>query len=519
LEPTSLTKTEIAATRATIGDPNVQRESAQSFLAAIIASSDDAIISKDLNGIIRSWNAGARRIFGYEADEIVGRSVLILIPEELHHEEDFILSRIRAGERVDHFETVRLRKNGERVFISVTVSPIKDDSGTIIGASKIARDISERLRADESRSRLAALVDSADDAIISKDLNGTITSWNNGARRLFGYEPEEMVGQSILRLFPEDLRHEEDEILAKLRAGEKIEHYETTRIGKSGEAREVSITISPIRNSNGEVIGASKIARDVSDRKKVERLAIEAEKIATTGRMAAAIAHEINNPLGSVLNLIYLARQDGLSNQEIHGYLATAESELERVSHIARQTLGYYRDTGSPTEVHLHDLMENVLSVYRTKLLAHNVIVDSRYDDLRKIRVRSGEIVQILSNLIANAVDAMPHSRKLSISITQAMKAGREGLQIVVGDTGHGIRRENLGRVFEPFFTTKGNLGTGIGLWVAKQLVERHGGHISLSSNTEPGNSGTLLTIYLPFSDSDDKTTRVNGSHSKLEIQ
>ena len=245
----------------------------------------------------------------------------------------------------------------------------------------------------------------------------------------------------------------------------------------------------------------------------MERLAIEAEKIATTGRMAAAIAHEINNPLGSVLNLIFLARQDGLSNQEIQGYLATAESELERVSHIARQTLGYYRDTGSPTEVHLHDLMENVLSVYRTKLLAHNVTVDSRYDDFRKIRVRPGEIVQILSNLIANAVDAMPHSGKLSISITQAMKADREGLQIVVSDTGHGIRRENLGRVFEPFFTTKGNLGTGIGLWVAKQLVERHGGHISLSSNTEPGHSGTLLTIYLPFSDSDDKTTRVNGSH------
>jgi signal transduction histidine kinase len=248
-------------------------------------------------------------------------------------------------------------------------------------------------------------------------------------------------------------------------------------------------------------------------------MAIEAEKIATTGRMAAAIAHEINNPLGSVLNLIFLARQDGLSRQEVQSYLATAESELERVSHIARQTLGYYRDTGSPSEVHLRDLMENVLSVYRSKLLAHNITVDTQYNDLKKISVRPGEIVQILSNLISNAIDAMPKTGKLSISIAQAISAERDGLQVVVNDTGHGIDRDHLGRVFEPFFTTKGNLGTGIGLWVAKQLVERHGGQISLSSSTEPGNSGTALTIYLPFSGPRGESTKAFGSEPRMEIQ
>ncbi len=169
------------------------------------------------------------------------------------------------------------------------------------------------------------------------------------------------------------------------------------------------ITISPILNRHGEVVGGSKIARDVSDRKKIERMAIEAEKIATTGRMAAAIAHEINNPLGSVLNLIYLARQEGLSVQEIQNYLATAESELERVSHIARQTLGYYRDTGAPSEVYLHDLIENVLSVYRNKLVAHNIALQARFGDLRKISVHSGEIIQVFSNVISNAIDAMPN--------------------------------------------------------------------------------------------------------------
>lgn len=501
------------------GRNKVLTESAKNFLAAIVTTSDDAIISKDLNGIITSWNEGARRIFGYEPDEIIGQSILRLIPEDLRHEEDFILGKIRAGERVEHFETTRVRKNGERFPISVTISPIRDDDGTILGASKIARDISERRRGDESRLRLAAIVDSADDAIISKDLNGIVTSWNRGAQRLFGWEESEIVGQSILRIIPEALRHEEAEILRKLRAGEKIEHYETTRVSKSGETREVSITISPIRNSNGVVVGASKIARDISDRKKVEQMAVQAEKIATTGRMAAVIAHEINNPLASVLNLIFLARQGGLSPDEIQRNLALAETELERVSHLARQTLGYYRDSGAPLEVHLRELMDNVLSVYRNKILAHSVVVDADYADLRKIRVRPGEIIQIFSNVVSNAVDAMPHGGKLSISIGKDSGATRESLRVVVSDTGHGIERENLGKVFQPFFTTKGILGTGIGLWVARQIAERHGGQISLSSSTEPGKSGTSVTVCLPFSDPNSGLPRTDGFDSRTEIQ
>jgi signal transduction histidine kinase len=320
-----------------------------------------------------------------------------------------------------------------------------------------------------------------------------------------------MIGQSILRLIPTEMHYEEDEILRKLRAGEKIEHYETTRLRKSGEILDVSVTISPIRNSEGEVIGASKIARDISDRKKMEKILVQSEKLAATGRMAAAIAHEINNPLASVMNLIFLARQDHQTREEVRDYLATAESELERVSHIARQTLGYYRDTGSPTEVYLHDLMGNVLSVYRSKLIVHNIIVESKFNDLRKIKVRSGEIIQVFSNLVSNAIDAMPRGGALSISISRTMKLDGDGVQTIISDTGCGISRENLGKVFEPFFTTKGNLGTGIGLWVAKQLVERHGGQISISSTAETPEGGTIVTIYLPFSGSEQKTKWLKG--------
>jgi signal transduction histidine kinase len=243
----------------------------------------------------------------------------------------------------------------------------------------------------------------------------------------------------------------------------------------------------------------------------MEKVLVQSEKLAATGRMAAAIAHEINNPLASVMNLIFLARQDHLTREEVRSYLATAESELERVSHIARQTLGYYRDTGSPTEVYLHDLMENVLSVYRSKLLVHNISVKSKFNDLRKIKVRSGEIVQVFSNLVSNAIDAMPQAGTLSISMSRTMKLDGDGVQTIISDTGCGINRENLGKVFEPFFTTKGNLGTGIGLWVAKQLIERNGGQISISSTVETTESGTVVTIYLPFPTLEGKMKRPNG--------
>ncbi len=375
-------------------------------LAAIVNSSDDPIISKTLDGTILSWNAAATRVFGYEPEEMVGQSILKLIPPDLQGEEETILKKLRAGEKIEHYETVRMRKNGETFPISVTISPIRDETGRVIAASKIARDISEKKRADDSRFRLAAVVDSADDAIVSKDLNGIVKTWNKAACRIFGYSAEEMIGQPILKLIPEQLRYEEDEILRKLRAGERVDHYESTRQRKNGELFDVSVTISPIRDESGRVIGASKIARDISDRKHVEKVLIQSEKLAATGRMAATIAHEINNPLESLMNVIYLARQNCPAESRVHSLLITAEEELERVSHIARQTLGYYRDTGAPAENMVHELLENVLSVYNSKMLATGISVDSRFSDMQQVLVSRGEMLQVFSNVIANAIDS-----------------------------------------------------------------------------------------------------------------
>jgi PAS domain S-box-containing protein len=471
----------------------------RSHLAALVDCSEDPIISKRLDGTILSWNPAATRVFGYQPEEIIGRSILTLIPPELQHEEEHILQKLRAGERIEHFETVRMRKNGERFPISVTISPIRDESGNIVAASKIARDISEHSKTEEGLLRLAAIVDSADDAIVGKTLNSIVTSWNKAAERIFGFTAEEMIGQSILRIIPEGLYYEEDEILRKLRSGERIEHYETTRKKKSGELFQVSVTISPIVDNSGRIIGASKIARDISDKKRVEQLLIQSEKLAATGRMAAAIAHEINNPLESLINVIFLARQNCSSESRVHQLLLTAEQELERVSHIARQTLGYYKDTGAPTDVYVHELIQNVLTVYNSKMLSAGISVDSRFNDLQKITVSKGELLQVLSNVVANSIDAMKQGGVLSIHTRNSLSAPQEGIEIVIRDTGDGIEQENLPRVFEPFFTTKGILGTGIGLWVAKQLITRRGGQITIATSSTRGNSGTTVTIFIPF--------------------
>ena len=258
-----------------------QEELNDALLRAIVEGSDDAIISKDLNSTITSWNPAAGQIFGYTAEEAIGQPVTMLFPDELIEEEDEILTRIRNGEKIDHYETVRQRKDGTLLEVSLTISPIRNSEGDIVGASKIARDISKRKQKELNNALLSAIVEGSDDAIISKDLNSTITSWNPGAERIFGYTAEETIGQPVTLLFPDELIEEEDEIINRIRNGERIDHYETVRQRKDGTLLDVSLTISPIRDSQGDIVGASKIARDITqhkqNREKREQLLREVE--------------------------------------------------------------------------------------------------------------------------------------------------------------------------------------------------------------------------------------------------
>jgi PAS domain S-box-containing protein len=254
---------------------------AAAYLAAVVDSSHDAIITKSLSGIIQTWNKSAERIFGYTVEEAVDQSILLIIPPDLHSEEASILARLRNGELIDHYETVRRRKDGRLIHVALTVSPVRDSHGTIIGASKIVRDITESKHAGRMMAQvenlLALIVASSDDAIISKDLSGTVTSWNRGAERMFGYTAKEMIGSSLLHIIPPERHSEEAAILSKLRRGERVDHYETVRQKKDGRLLDVSITVSPLTDQEGNISGASKIARDISEQKQAQRILHESE--------------------------------------------------------------------------------------------------------------------------------------------------------------------------------------------------------------------------------------------------
>jgi PAS domain S-box-containing protein len=488
--------------RDTVASSSSEAAKAQRRLAAIIESSEDAIASKDLNGIITSWNKSAERLFGYTAEEIIGQPVTLIIPPELHDDEPRILGKIRLGERIEHFQTVRVHKNGQRIDVSLTVSPIRDDQGKVVGAAKIVRDVTRHKKLEEAALRLAAIVESSDDAIASKDLNGIITSWNRSAEKLFGYKAEEIVGKPVTTIIPPELHHDEITILSKIRRGEKIDHFETIRLHKNGERIEVSLTISPIKDDNGTVIGAAKIIRNITETNKIERALRTTEKLAAAGRMAATVAHEINNPLEAVTNLVYLAKRDLSKNDKITGYLELASRELDRVAHITRQTLGFYRDTSSPVLLNVTETIDDLLLLYEKRFESRHIKVMKQYDKDAEITALAGEIRQALSNLVTNAIDAMPDGGTLVLRVAKSHEwigAQHPGVRVTILDTGSGIEAKHKKNIFQPFFTTKSDVGTGLGLWITRGIIEKHRGAIRMKSRAGQHDHGTAFSIFLPM--------------------
>jgi len=273
-----------------------------------------------------------------------------------------------------------------------------------------------------------------------------------------------------------------------------VEHFETVRLTKGGERIDVSLTVSPIKDKEGRVIGASKILRDISGRRRIEQSLLQAEKIAATGRMAATIAHEINNPLEAVTNLLYLLRRK-ITDDEGLGYLAAAEDELGRVSHIAKQTLGYYRESAAASPASLSEIAEHALTIYEPRCIAARIEVRKSLASSTKVVLRRGEMMQVISNLIVNSIYAMPERGTLSVSVSDA----EGGVVLTIADDGVGIAAKDLPKVFDAFFTTRMTVGTGIGLFVAKQFVEGHGGQITIESSQDQDQHGTVVRVFLPL--------------------
>jgi PAS domain S-box-containing protein len=378
----------------------------------------------------------------------------------------------------------------ERLLVFVLVS--------VISAS-IARQRSRaEIRAGDARQRMAAIVESSDDAIFSTRRDGTITSWNHGAETLYGYSADEILGRSVALVVPPERSHEVFRHQARLNRGEHIDSFQTERMRKDGSRVSVLLSISPLRDSQNHVVGSSGIARDITAQKHAEEALLRSEKLATAGRLSAAIAHEINNPLEAVLNLLYLARRDPLRAEH---YLNVAEKEVQRVAAIAQQTLGLVRESAAPVRLRVTEIVEDVLQLYTRKLDAKRVHIAKRYCDDVEIQGFPGELRQVFSNLIANAIDAMREGGFLQLRIWRShewSEGSRSGVRIVISDDGSGIAPAQISHIFDPFYTTKGEVGTGLGLWLSHRIIQKHQGWIRVRSSTRLGQSGTIFTLFLP---------------------
>ncbi len=473
-----------------------------------MASADDAIVAKDLNGVITSWNRAAERIFGYTEAEAIGQSIRIIIPPDRISEEDDVLRHIRAGETVDHFETVRRRKDGQLINVSLTISPLRTASGEIIGASKIARDITDQKRLERDARWLAAIVQSSDDAIISKDLDGIVTSWNRAAQRMFGYEAMEMIGRSIRVLIPPDLHSEEDDVLARIRRGESVEHYETVRCRKDGTMFPISLTVSPIRAADGTVIGASKIARDISDQKRGEnerqrllRMAQEASQL--KDEFLATLSHELRTPLNAVLGYTRMMRSGLLSPEKQAKALETISRNATSLTQIVEDVLDVSRIISGKVRlnmqaVELPEIIREALDTVRPAADAKGVQLHTFLDPrAATISGDSERLQQIMWNLLSNAVKFTGAGGRIDIRLARV----DSHVAVSVRDSGIGIQPEFLPHVFERFRQADPSIsreygGLGLGLAITGHLVELQGGTITAAS--EGRGKGAEFRIEFP---------------------
>ena len=480
------------------------------LLASIVETSNDAIISKSLDGIIQSWNAGAERVFGFTAEEAVGRHISLVIPPERLAEEDQIIAKLRAGQRVEHFETERVRSDGQRIMVSLTISPIKDAAGNVTGASKIVRDVTARRRTERERQNFVTVVENSTDFIGMCDLQGLPFFINRAGLEMIGLDDLEEARHTPIQefFFPEDQGMIMNEFFPAVLANGHGEVEVRFRHFKTGEPRWMAYKVLTLTNAANEPVGFATVSQDVTERKQLaddlRRLAADlAETDRRKNEFLATLAHELRNPLAPMSNMLEVVKQAGDDAEVLKQAHDTIERQLGQMVRLVDDLLDLNRITYDRlelrrSEVELSSVVQQAVEVARPLIDAagHNLIIDLP-DEPVYLNADRARLAQVFGNLLNNSSKYTRPNGRISLSA----KRVDDEVVLTVKDNGAGIPQDKLDRIFDMFMQVdltaeRSQGGLGIGLTLVKRLVEMHAGSIEARSAGE--GEGSEFIVRLP---------------------
>lgn len=463
----------------------------------IVENSHDAIIGETLDGVITAWNGGARQMFGYSAEEAIGKSVLFLHPPELQDEMPRLLEKVRAGEWIADHDSERLRKDGTRIDVGISISPIKAEDGTVLGASVVERDITDRKKAEESMRQIQLIVEDSYDAIFGVSLDGVIESWNGGASAMLGYSAQEVIGRSVLFLLPPEMKDEMPALLDKIRTGGVVADYDSVRLRKDGTRIDVALSISPVKDENGKVNGASVVERDITLRKKSERHIRELNEV--RNKFIAIISHQLRTPLTSVnWNLEMLMNGDfGRMEPTQHKFLeVTHAASVVITSRIHDLLTAMDIEEGrvryETEELALGSLCAGVVTAAKVKcdLRGLTCAYSPPSEDLPALEADGQKLRMTISAMLDNAIAYTKEGGKVSVSLR------RKGdlVRLEISDTGIGIPLAEQHLIFTRFFRASNASvmqadAFGLGLFIAKHFIGQHHGKIGFESKEGVGST------------------------------
>lgn len=461
-------------------------------LESFIRHNNDSILVFDRNGVIQRVNGAFEQMYGWLAHEVIGQQ-LPFLPNERRDEVNEIIDDIQRGELVTGFETIRKRKDGTLMNISLTVSPLHDSRGNIVAFSAVSRNITAQKQAEEelrtTKEMLESFINNTTDAILVQDMNDKILQVNPAYEKMFGWTANELIGGPVLSI-PNFLEKEYRESLQTVRDGGTIAGFETVGCRKDGELVDINVSIAPIRDSTGKVVAVSAIKRDVTDSKKTKEALRRMEKLRVAGQLAAGIGHELRNPMTAIKGFIQLLHSQ---IREFDEYFEIVTGELNHMDAILNEFLLLAK----PKTKHFHP--ENIYQVIQetVELMQTHAIMNSQeiamiFDgELGMIHCDESQIKQVLVNVLKNSIEAMKNTGIIEVRTIR----DKRRIAICIRDEGEGIPQEVLNRLGEPFYTTK-DKGTGLGLSLCYKIIEDHAGKLTVESQL---GVGTIVVISLPL--------------------